>query len=209
MDCKDRILSDQYRDVIVDYPIRINPEEGVDFCYTNLDNLYNLVYINNLGLPPLMDNPKEYQTIPKLYGLMRILGGSGGNMGRSTDNFTVSRAPFDPSSLTASGITQVQRQPLSLTGRGVVICVISSGIDYTRDVFRDESGNTRIMAIWDQSDQSGTPPEGFLFGSEYTQEDINRALQSEDPYEIVPSRDEIGEPVFWARRRMYRSWQSS
>lgn len=182
MDCKERILSENYRDVIVDYPIRVQPEEGIDFCYINLDNLYNLVYINRLGLPPFMDTPKEYQTIPKLYGLMRILGGSMG-AGRET---------FDPGSLTASGITQVQRQPLSLTGRGTVICIISSGIDYTQDVFRDENGNTRILAIWDQSIQSGAPPQGFLYGTEYTEADINRALRSPDPFEIVPSRDEVG-----------------
>lgn len=181
MDCRDRILSDSYRDVIVDYPIRVLPGEGIDFCYVNLDNLYNLVYINSLGLPPLMDTPKEYQTIPKLYGLMRIRGGMG-----------TERGAFDPGSLTASGITQVQRQPLSLTGRGTVICIISSGIDYLREVFRDEAGNTRIMAIWDQGDQSGEPPEGFLFGTEYTEEQINRALRSEDPFAVVPSRDEEG-----------------
>ncbi len=48
------------------------------------------------------------------------------------------------------------------------------------------------MAIWDQTIQSGAPPEGFLYGTEYTREDINRALLSENPYEIVPSRDENG-----------------
>lgn len=48
------------------------------------------------------------------------------------------------------------------------------------------------MAIWDQTIQSGSPPEGFLYGTEYTREDINRALQSENPFEIVPSRDENG-----------------
>ena len=31
-----------------------------------------------------------------------------------------------------------------------------------------------------------------MYGTEYTREDINRALQSENPFEIVPSRDEIG-----------------
>lgn len=182
MDCKDRILSNNYRDVIVDFPIRVQPEDGMDFCYINLDGLYNLVYINSLGLPPLMASPEEYQTVPKLYGLMRILGGSMG-AGRET---------FDPTSLTASGITQVQRQPLSLTGQGTVICIISSGIDYTQDVFKDAFGNTRIMAIWDQTIQDGTPPEGFLYGTEYTEEDINRALQSENPFEIVPSTDTVG-----------------
>ena len=65
------------------------------------------------------------------------------------------------------------------------------GIDYTLDVFRDQNGNSRIISIWDQEDQTGTPPEGYLFGSEYTQEQINEALRSENPYSIVPSVDEL------------------
>ncbi len=66
------------------------------------------------------------------------------------------------------------------------------GIDYTAPAFRDSEGNSRILAIWDQTIQSGRPPEGFLYGTEYTREDINRALRSENPFETVPSRDENG-----------------
>lgn len=66
------------------------------------------------------------------------------------------------------------------------------GIDYTNAAFRDSQGNSRILALWDQTDQSGTAPEGFYYGTEYTREDINRALQAENPYSVVPSRDENG-----------------
>jgi len=52
--------------------------------------------------------------------------------------------------------------------------------------------NTHKPDIWDQTIQDGPPPEGYLFGTEYTREDINRALQAEDPFSIVPSLDEIG-----------------
>lgn len=179
MDCKERILSENYRDIIVDYPPRPGIEEEYDLCYVNLDNLYYLVYINQLGLQPVMSSPYEYQNMPKLYGLMQPKGGMGSES-------------FDPISLTASGIVQVQRQPLSLTGRNVVICFIGCGIDYTNEVFRDENGNTRILAIWDQTDQSGEPPEGFLYGTQYTGEDIDRALQSSAPQNIVPVTDDIG-----------------
>ena len=44
----------------------------------------------------------------------------------------------------------------------------------------------------------GTPPEGILYGAEYKQEDINRALSDENPYDIVPSRDEDGLGTFLA-----------
>lgn len=54
------------------------------------------------------------------------------------------------------------------------------------------------MRIWDQSIMDGTPPEGILYGAEYKQEDINRALSGENPYDIVPSRDEDGHGTFLA-----------
>lgn len=72
------------------------------------------------------------------------------------------------------------------------IFLTQEGIDYTNPAFRDSEGNSRILAIWDQTIQTGTPPEGFQYGTEYTRSEINRALQSDSPYDIVPSRDENG-----------------
>ena len=179
MDCKERILSNDYRDLIVDYSVRVGNESGQDLCYTEIDNLFRLVYVNKMNVPPIMDTPGEYQMIPKLFGLMPISGGS-------------SSGQFDPAALTASGITQVQRQPLNLTGRGVILVCIGSGIDYRSEAFRDEEGNTRIMSIWDQTIQEGMPPAGFEYGTEYNRNQINQALQNERPYSVVPSRDENG-----------------
>ena len=56
-------------------------------------------------------------------------------------------------------------------------------------MFQDESGNSRILAIWDQTIQDGVAPEGFYYGTEYKRDDINRAIKSDNPYDIVPSRD--------------------
>lgn len=78
-----------------------------------------------------------------------------------------------------------------LRGNGVVIGIIDTGIDYTNSVFQYEDGSTRIQRIWDQSIE-GNPPEGFNYGSEYSKEEINQAIQDPDPYSIVPSRDENG-----------------
>lgn len=72
------------------------------------------------------------------------------------------------------------------------------GIDYTNNLFRYSDGSTRIVKIWDQTIRDGTPPNGILYGSEYTSEDINQALSSENPYGIVPSRDENGHGTFLA-----------
>ncbi len=177
MDCREKILSNDYYDVITEFPVQILDSDMFDLCYLNVDNLYNIVYIDKANIPNSDDYVYTYKGVPKLYGLMQVEGMERG---------------FDPNSLIVSGITQVQRAPLNLTGRGAVICFIDTGIDYTNAAFRDSEGNSRILAIWDQTIQSGTPPEGLYYGTEYTREDINRALQAENPYSYVPSRDEIG-----------------
>ena len=100
--------------------------------------------------------------------------------------------------LDAAGITQVQQQPyLDLSGRGVLIGFVDTGIDYTQQVFRYEDGTSKIQFIYDQTIQ-GRPPEGFYIGTEYTNAEINEALMSENPYEIVPHRDISGHGTFLA-----------
>ncbi len=94
----------------------------------------------------------------------------------------------------ASCITPVQRAPLSLTGRGVLVAVIDSGIDYANDVFRNADGTTRIRNLWDQT-IPGNPPEGYVIGTEYTREEINEALAAstrQERIQIVPSEDVSG-----------------
>jgi len=186
MDCKEMILSNEVYDIITDFPIeRIELQEP--FCYVDAGEGYSIVYMNARGGSNREMDFWDYQIVPKLYGLMQPVGDE-----VQQGNVLQNSMQFDPNNLIASGITQVQRPPLSLTGSGVVVCMIDTGIDYRNPAFLDENGNSRILAIWDQTIQEGTPPEGFPFGSEYLREDINRALRAENPYTIVPSRDENG-----------------
>ncbi len=104
----------------------------------------------------------------------------------------------DQASLEDSGIIQVQQQPyLNLTGRNVLIGFVDTGIDYTQKVFQYEDGTSKIKYIYDQS-IPGNPPTGFPLGTEYTNEQINAALASESPYEIVPHTDAEGHGTFLA-----------
>lgn len=79
-----------------------------------------------------------------------------------------------------------------LKGNGVIIGFIDTGIDYLNKSFLKPDATTRILSIWDQSIDSENYPRNIFYGTAYTQEQINQALQSNDPYTIVPSRDEIG-----------------
>nr|WP_315025130.1 S8 family peptidase [uncultured Aminipila sp.] len=104
----------------------------------------------------------------------------------------------DQASLEDSGIIQVQQQPyLNLTGSNVLIGFVDTGIDYTQKVFQYEDGTSKIKYIYDQS-IPGNPPDGFPLGTEYTNEQINAALASENPYAIVPHTDTEGHGTFLA-----------
>ncbi len=84
----------------------------------------------------------------------------------------------------ASCVSAVQSARYNLFGRGVIVAVIDSGVDYFHPDFRKEDGSTRILELWDQE-----------AGRIYTQEEINRALSAgsrEQGYEIVPEQDFSG-----------------
>lgn len=93
-----------------------------------------------------------------------------------------------------SCIDAVNRPPMSLTGKGVIVGVIDSGIDYEHPDFRNDDGTSRILALWDQTVPEN-PPYGYAEGTEYTKEQINDALQTndrEERFRLVPSRDASG-----------------
>ena len=94
------------------------------------------------------------------------------------------------------GVLKLRRQPyLNLTGRGIIFGIADTGIDYTHPAFRYGDGSSRILAIWDQTEE-GETSFGVPFGKVYSQEELNEALQNENPLETVPVNDEIGHGTF-------------
>lgn len=91
------------------------------------------------------------------------------------------------------------REPY-LTGRGTLVAVIDSGIDYTRMDFRNTDGSSRILYLWDQTisqnaERGFLPPEGFRDGAEFNNVQINEALAEstvEERFVKVPSLDVSG-----------------
>lgn len=173
MTCQEKILSEEYGELIfdftADYAKRLQQE---NVCFTPVDDRYNIFYVQQQEIERYQGSLYLYQYLPKVYGLMA--------------------EEFDPISLESAGILAAQRPPLSLTGEGVVLAFIDTGIRFADSVFRDESGQSRIIGLWDQTLQSGTPPEGFQYGSYYTKADIDAALRSENPYAEIPSYDTNG-----------------
>lgn len=91
-------------------------------------------------------------------------------------------------------IRQLPARDFFLTGRGVLLAVLDSGISYQLPVFRKADGSTRIRFLWDQTVQSEMlpPPEGFRIGAEFDEEQINAALRAQDREEqfmLLPTAD--------------------
>ncbi len=173
-DCREQAVSNDFFDFIISYVdtpfITVTSD-----CIQRIDEDYDIFYYAREGLPDLNVAGYSYEVIPKCFGLL------------------------DQTALEASGILRMQNQPaLRLRGNGVLVGFIDTGIDYTNPLFRFSDGSTRILSIWDQELQSGTPPQGILYGSVYRREEIDRALLSDNPYELVPSRDENGHGTFLA-----------
>lgn len=86
MDCKEKILSDDYVDIVVDFPVDILLTEGLDICYIPLGEGYSVVYDNLLTASSRWRGAYQYRFTPKVYGLMEwetaAAGGSAGTGGR-------------------------------------------------------------------------------------------------------------------------------
>lgn len=87
-------------------------------------------------------------------------------------------------------------QDYGLRGKGVSIGIIDTGIDYLNEEFLFPNGKTKIEYIWDQNINSSNESTEIPYGTIYTSDDIDRAIEAskkgENPYDIVPSKDEIG-----------------
>ncbi|MDD2971385.1 MAG: S8 family peptidase [Lachnospiraceae bacterium] len=201
MTCREQILSNDYADALVDF--RLEPDNPFqnrmsDFCYQNIENDFGILYIKRTLLGGFDESDYDYLYIPKCYGLQNAFQVHRRNIQvqDKADNEEIQVTQlgrnFDPLPLISAGILPLQSAPLELTGKGVVIGFIDTGIRYENEVFRRPDGTSRILAIWDQTIQTGEPPEGLQYGTEYTREQINAALISENPRDIVPSTDVDG-----------------
>ena len=108
----------------------------------------------------------------------------------------------DRQALERSCVYYAWSAPYSLSGEGVLVAVIDSGIDWKNTDFRNPDGLTRIFKLWDQTvapESSGyAPPEGYVVGTEYNRDVINLALSGDEAAlrSMNLSRDYSGHGTF-------------
>lgn len=160
--------NEMYADFIVKYMGDFQEDLGdvPGLIFQKINAIYGVVYAPLTEIGALNISTYSYSFIPKCYTHM------------------------DLGSLSASGITRLQEHPyLQLKGLGTAIAIVDSGIDYRNPLFQNEMGS-RILCIWDQTlEGDGTE---VPYGRVFWKNDIDRALASENPLEIVPSTDTNG-----------------
>lgn len=175
--CQEMIISENYIDLIVNY------EDDI----SDIIRRYNSDYYHIIGeLLIILYIPIEELINQDLYQKYNI-------------NILPSLfGPYTLDALEESGVLFFHNHPfVPLRGTGTIVGIVDSGIDYTHPAFIYEDNTTKIISIWDQTIQ-GNPPKGYCYGTEYTSSQINEALQSENPYDIVPQRDNTGHGTFLA-----------
>ena len=81
-------------------------------------------------------------------------------------------------SRTFSGAALTEIDVQHRAGEGVLMGFIDAGgYDFAHPDFLNPDGTTRFVRIWDQGGDFHDPPDGFDYGSEITDDDLNRAIQ--------------------------------
>ena len=138
-----------------------------------------------------------FQTVNEIFGILYVPLENTGELeitGTSYNSIPKCYTYMDMEAAGASGITRLHDHPyLKLRGKGTAVAVIDSGIDYQNEVFRNEGGS-RIAYLWDQSleEESDMGAAKVPYGRLFRKRDIDLALDSENPFSIVPSRDTNG-----------------
>jgi subtilisin family serine protease len=174
---RNRIISEDYTELILDY--RNNPQYLEAFpgaMVQIINNMFAVVHLPVEQIEISRIGTFGYTAIPNVLGLVSEV------------------------SVQASRIPELRRIPaLNLRGEGTLVAIIDTGIDYTNPVFLRPDGTTKITAIWDQTIQSVDRfPYNTNFGTEYRAEEINQALASANPLEVVPSTDDNGHGTMMA-----------
>lgn len=179
MSCEEMVYSDDFAELIFEYNAETEAafrEATENYCVKKINAQFAVAYLRR-SVFALDVKDVGYSAIPKLY------------------------APMDLTAPEEVGAVWAQNQAnLRLTGQNVLIAFIDTGIDLAKSIFQDENGRTRVVGLWDQTDRSGTPPEGIGYGSAYDQEQINERLREyrEDPSVFLPGKDDSDHGTFLA-----------
>ena len=154
-ECKNWIISDEYSDEIAGYYGKVSLLDGED-CYQLIDENFAIVHRRREdGETRAIRDVSFFR--PYCFGLLQ------------------------EENLEEIGVSQIRRiSGFDYQGSGILIGFVDTGIDYSHPAFLLANGVSRVRTIWDQNSQEGIPPEGFLYGTEFGEEEIASGTAPKD-----------------------------
>ncbi len=143
--CREAAVSNEYKDFIAGYYDRreILEGSGTD-CYQIVNRSYAIVHYYAPDVTLGEGTDYFYAQMPKAFGLLQ------------------------QENLEEIGVNRLRRlQGFRYYGQGILIGFVDTGIDYAHPAFLREDGTSRVVSIWDQNNQEGTPPADFVYGTEF------------------------------------------
>lgn len=170
-------LSEDYETYFIEYIGDINKSfKNIDYAViVPTNSFFALVFVQNGKVNDLINDVPEIINIQKSYPYtlsdMKIVD--------EDKKFNV-----------------IDKGRVDYTGIGVIVGIISTGIDYLNPRFMKEDGSTRIVRIWDQTLQSESSEKELGYGTVFSEDEINKAIVEQkigmDPYNVVFHKDESG-----------------
>src|SRR5439155_5172963 len=65
-----------------------------------------------------------------------------------------------------------------VTGKGVLVAVVDTGLDWSHPDFVLPGGTSRVLAMWDQTASPAAPPSGYGYGRLWQRSQVNAWLAS-------------------------------
>ncbi|MFQ7767750.1 MAG: hypothetical protein ACLRIL_05375 [Fusicatenibacter saccharivorans] len=160
MDLTDIIYSNDYINILIQNYVAQSERYQMLFpessALLTLNPQYSVLFLERSLLPENLFGAVPFTGLPKLF------------------------TPLSTLSLEVSGIVQTQNlYGGGYTGKNVIFGFLDTGIDYRHPAFLHANGQSRILAVWDQTDRTGTPPAQFPYGSLYTKSDLDAALRKQ------------------------------
>lgn len=175
---KEYYLSGDYESYFIEYVGDISKQlSKIDYAYVyNTGKFFAILFVKKGMLNTLLEN------VPEIIGVQQNFPYtlSGLEMNTNTANYNI-----------------VDKDNIPLDGTGVIVGIISTGIDYLNPRFTTPTGESRIVAIWDQTLNVGPNPKTFPYGTVFNKLEINEAIRAnalgKSSYEIVNHKDEVGD----------------
>ena len=203
---EDAVYSNEYYDLIIDY----NLIENYIFpdCLQSIDARFKIGYYPRAGLPALSVADYSYSAIPQMFALTDYealevtnilflqnqpvldLKGEGVMIG-----FVDTGIDYDnPVFRNEDGSTRIAAiWDQTLRGTYVIEETIGERVE---NVPINDRGNLTIEN--NEANIVDRRPQGFLYGREFSESEINQALASDQPFSLVESRDDNGHGTFLA-----------